>query len=330
MEDKKYYSRTSKYHFKDKIDYLSTKFFLEEHKKYLLYNNKHSSYNLLLDNSLITYSKKKNYDVKIVSCGKYFMVYQFLSKKIITDKNLVKDTEVRVERESTKHDEFGLRKIELKNLNRTKTNLQRLIKANEEIFTTFCTLTFEENITDIKQANKILGKFFNNMKNRYFKDFSYICIPEFQKRGAIHYHFISNLDYEDFKLLSSEEKKIWDRRKKKWQIFRTLNYWKYGFSSVIKLDNINVVGYLTKYMSKDIDNRLFGFRKYTYSMNLIHPTITYLDLEDFKDFNFYYDILKKSENIYNSSYLTTNFYEYDISEEGCLYDVVYKEYKLIN
>lgn len=330
MEDKKYYTRSSKYHFKNKIDYLSTKFFEKEHSKYLLINNNNSSYHRLLDSRLITYSKKKYYDIKVVSCGEYLQIYQFLSKKIISDKNMEKDKEVPHVKDTSEPKEFGYKQIEEKNIKRSKMNLQRLIKANEEKFKTFITLTFEENQTDIKEANKLLGKFLNNMKNRYFKELCYICIPEFQKRGAIHYHLVTNIDYEDLKLLSSEEMKIWDRRKMKWQIFKTCNYWKYGFSSVIKLENINVVGYLSKYMTKDIDNRLFGFRRFTYSQNLTHPTVTYMNLEDLYDFIRYNDLLGKSNLIYESKYLTNNFYEYEISEDGSIYDVVYKEYKLKN
>lgn len=331
-EDKVYYTRTSKYHYKSKIDYLSINFFLKEHKKRMLLIKKDSTYNRLLDSSLITYSKQKKYDVKIVSCGNYFQVYQYFAKKLISDKNLEKKSSISnmVEVVKKESEEFGYKEIEEKNIKRSKLNLQRLIKSNEEKFKVFITLTFEENMLDIKQANKLLSKFLNNMKNRYFSDLCYICIPEFQKRGAIHYHLITNIDYDNLKLLSKEEKKIWDKRKKKWQIFKTCNYWKNGFSSVIKLENINIVGYLSKYMTKDIDNRLFGFRRYTYSQNLVHPLVSYLDLEDIKDFILYHNMLRKSDLVYKSNYLTKNFHEYDIDDSGCLYDVLYKEYKLKN
>lgn len=329
-EEERYYARTSKYHYKNKIDYLSTTFFEKEETKRLLKIEKHSTYYRLLDSSLITYSKQKKYDVKVISCGNYFQVYQYMNKKLISDKSLEKEKKPVVLSEKTKSEEFGYKEIEEKNIKRSKMSLQRLIKANEEKFKVFITLTFEENMADIKQANKLLSKFLNNMKNRYFSDLCYICIPEFQKRGAIHYHLITNIDYDNLKLFSQEEKKIWDRRKSKWQIFKTCFYWKYGYSSVIKLENINIVGYLSKYMTKDIDNRLFGFRRYTYSQNLIHPTINYLDLEEIKDFILYHDMVHKSNLVYESSYLTKNFFEYDVNKEGCLYDVIYKEYKLKN
>lgn len=46
------------------------------------------------------------------------------------------------------------RKIELKNILRSKFQLQRLVKSNEDIFKTFITLTFADNIQDIAKANK--------------------------------------------------------------------------------------------------------------------------------------------------------------------------------
>ena len=37
------------------------------------------------------------------------------------------------------------------------------------------------------------------------------------------------------------------------------------------MKDINIIGYLSKYMTKDIDNRLFGKRRYLYSQNLVKP-----------------------------------------------------------
>lgn len=50
-----------------------------------------------------------------------------------------------------------------------------------------------------------------------------------------------------------------------------VKYWSYGMTSIYPLKNINVVGYITKYMTKDIDNRLWGKRKYLNSHNLKMP-----------------------------------------------------------
>ena len=47
-----------------------------------------------------------------------------------------------------------------------------------------------------------------------------------------------------------------------------LRYWNYGFASVFDLKGFNVVGYISKYMTKDIDDRLYDHRRYLYSNNL--------------------------------------------------------------
>lgn len=49
------------------------------------------------------------------------------------------------------------------------------------------TLTYQENITDIKQAWHDLKEFNRLMKWRY-KDWAYVAVPEYQKRGAVHFH----------------------------------------------------------------------------------------------------------------------------------------------
>lgn len=332
-EEKNYYTRTSKYHYKNKIDYLSINFFLREHKKRILLIKENSTYNLLLDSNLITYSSKKNYDVKIIQCGSYYQVYKFLNKRITVDKDFERENKIKpifqeFSEDNIEHEEFGYKEIEEKNVKRSKVSLERLVMTNEEKFKTFITLTFKDNMTDIKQANQLLSKFLNNMKNRHFKDLCYISVPEFQKRGAIHYHLVTNINYDNFNLLSNEEIKIWDKRKSKWQIFRTCLYWKVGFSSVIKLDSISVVGYLSKYMTKDIDNRLFGFRRFSYSQNLRKPSILNLDLSNIEDFKRLLKIYDTSEKKYSFKYLSKYTNDFKVDENGLAYNVEFIEFKL--
>lgn len=271
---------------------------------------------LLLDSSLITRSNFKTYSHKIVECGKYLQVYTFpntkhkiISKKdklvprqkiqlrFLEEKKEIEDIPI-----SKEKNEIKLKEIDIKNINRSKMELQRLVKTNEDIFKTFITLTFEDNVKDISYAN---DKFTN--WRRYIKkvksDFAYVCVPEFQKRGAVHYHLLTNIDYTDFSMLSKEEMRIY-KPKKGYQIFRTLNSWSHGFSNVQSMDNINVVGYITKYMTKDIDNRLWGHRRYLYSQNLKKPTTSYIDLEtaNIVDFLIYNDNIKKYNLKVNSVY----------------------------
>ena len=113
---------------------------------------------LLLDSSLISTTNKKIYTHKIIQCGDYYYVYNYYDKKIKKDKNMEKmstnivtvNTDYLVKKENLNKE----RKIELKNILRSKFQLQRLVKSNEDIFKTFITLTFADNIQDIAKANK--------------------------------------------------------------------------------------------------------------------------------------------------------------------------------
>lgn len=50
------------------------------------------------------------------------------------------------------------------------------------------TLTYRENVTDIEQAWRDFGKFNRVMKWRFKDRWQYVCVPERQERGAIHFH----------------------------------------------------------------------------------------------------------------------------------------------
>lgn len=241
---------------------------------------------LLLDSSLISTTNAKNYTHKIVQCGDYFQVYNYYEKRVKKEKGIEKHYDskihyVNTEDLSKRKYQNELRTIEIKNILRSKIQLQRLVKSNENIFKTFITLTFAYNIQDISQANKKF-KNWKDTLNKYLKkqkkEFSYVCVPEFQKRGAVHYHLLTNLDIKE------NSDVIIPQKGKKNQY--DVKYWKNGFSSVFEVKDMNVVGYITKYMTKDIDNRLWGKRRYLYSLNLKQPSVIYLD-EDIEKENSY-------------------------------------------
>ena len=158
---------------------------------------------LLLDSRLITGVRFKFYDYKIVKCGDYLQVYFYSKKQVKNDiKNLdinnLKKKNNQIEFDLTKNNknnilnkDNNLNEIEHRNIIRTKLNCQRLAKANSKDWTSFITLTYAENMQDIKQAKIDLNYFIKNVK-KIKKDFKYIAIPEFQKRGAIHFHLLSN------------------------------------------------------------------------------------------------------------------------------------------
>lgn len=299
---------------------------------------------LLLDSSLISQTNIKKYTHKIIKVGDYYQIYDFnkvnLKKdkdyekikyvcKIKSIKDNSKDDKVSLEYrkfannplykeksravpiEEFKHIDLPIKinnkkkEIELKNINRSKFELQRIVKANENRFKTFITLTFEENLQDISEANKIFNSFRTYIK-RLKKDLIYICVPEFQKRGAIHYHLLTNIEYNDLNLLSEKEVKLWSKKSNSWQIGKNIIGWNKGFTLVKDMKDINVVGYLSKYMTKDIDNRLWGKRRYLCSQNIIKPKISYLNVTNLDDFSKLVNLTSDLKLIYSSSY--NNFY----------------------
>ena len=263
---------------------------------------------LLLDSSLISTTNRKTYYIKVIDCGDYKQVYYYNNLKTKKDKNLEPhiDFDFLFKKENLNRKK-DIKFIEYKNINRSKFNLQRLVKSNEYIFKTFITLTFEENIKDIEQANKRF-RYWRDSMQRAFKDFKYVCVPEFQKRGAVHYHLLTNLDINIHKNLIP----LQEGKKKQYNV----KYWKEGFASVFNLKNMNVVGYISKYMTKDIDNRLFGKRRYFNSKSLIIPKEYYIDCSNDDEFFYMLDINNHYKETYRNEY-------YDLRGDT----VLFKEYK---
>ena len=190
-----------------------------------------------------------------------------------------------------------LKVIEQRNVIRSKLECQRLAKSNMIEWKTFITLTFAENVTNIKLANKEFRYFVDKIR-RVKKNFKYLCVPEFQKRGAVHYHLLTNININDDKLIYIQEGN---------SKFKHIKFWNKGFSSIELLngDPKKVVGYISKYMTKDIDNRLFSKHRYFYSQNLIKPKSHFIDLDNEKEFNFYKEKIQDKELLYQNEYINT-------------------------
>lgn len=221
--------------------------------------------------------------MKIIRCGDYIQVYKFDNTRSKINK---KDRNSKIN--IKKIDTDNLYKIDrveevkpilLSNAIRSNLNCQRIAKANKDYWETFITLTFSENLTDIVQANKIFGNWASNIR-KLKKDFKYIAVPEFQKRGAVHYHVLSNLGIEDKEIILKQQKKT--GKAVKYDDLYDVRYWSKGFARVdfIKNDYKKIYGYICKYMTKDIDNKLFGKHRYFNSQNLIKPKEEYLNLDN--------------------------------------------------
>jgi hypothetical protein len=126
----------------------------------------------------------------------------------------------------------------------------------------FLTLTFAENVTGIQEANRQFRNFIQRLNYNVFgqklSKLKYLVVPEFQERGAVHYHAVFfNLPYL---------KNIYDR---------VLEIWGHGFTFVETIKNLkHLTAYVTKYITKGTsDERLNGEKSYFCSKGLIKPIV---------------------------------------------------------
>lgn len=118
----------------------------------------------------------------------------------------------------------------------------------------FVTLTFKEHITSFEIANNEFKKFIQRMNYKFKRNLKYLVVPEFTKKGRIHFHVIF-FDLGYFKQKELEET------------------WKNGFVFINQIDNVDNVGaYICKYLSKD-SKALTGKKSYFKSKNLKEPEI---------------------------------------------------------
>ena len=144
-----------------------------------------------------------------------------------------------------------------KTASRARQTVRRFANSNFNATTSkFATITFQDNVTDLKKANNEFVKFRKRLSRWLDIPLQYIAVPEFQKRGAVHYHILMNCHYIDNAVLA--------------------RLWGHGFVRINRIDNVDNIGaYITKYMTKDtLDERLAGVKCYFMSHNLKKPEET--------------------------------------------------------
>ena len=143
-----------------------------------------------------------------------------------------------------------------KRAQRARQKVRRYANANFSNDSKFLTLTFKDNMTDLKAANRDFTNFIKRFNRYSGRRLQYIAVPEFQERGAVHYHLLLNAPYIPHGKLAE--------------------LWGHGFVKVNRIDNVDNIGaYITKYMTKDsLDERLNGVKCYFMSYNLKKPEQT--------------------------------------------------------
>lgn len=118
-------------------------------------------------------------------------------------------------------------------------------------------------------ASRRFKDFVSRLRRRHGSRFSYIAVPEFQKRGAIHYHVL---------IFGLEPSAQQDRERA--QTERTARYfarlWGWGFCDCVITDGSPALaGYLAKYMHKAMQDQRIGEKKaYLASGNILRPMRT--------------------------------------------------------
>lgn len=199
---------------------------------------------------------------KIVISGHIVEAFQY-AKPI--GYNLVSS---RSKAEYRKRRKVSEQEITKSSLSRTRSRLIRLVNANarmwkkdgEIIKPQFLTYTFEENIKEVAVANPIFTNYIKRLNYHEGIKTKYVVVPEFQDRGAVHYHAI----FFNLRMINA-------RREFKTGEFAEL--WGQGYIKKKNVTNVPNIGiYMTKYMTKDAtDRRLVGKKKYFSSRGLIKP-----------------------------------------------------------
>ena len=259
------------------------------------------------------------YNVRIKHVGNYRLVKEYkgrMLKTILSKREIVEhltdtfgEIEIIDKLNNRKYSEKGSISDEIRedNYHRSHELLLDLTYANYECFTSFITLTFKDNITDVNVANKEFNNYCLRVR-KVFPNFMFLGVPERQKRGAIHYHFMCNIQCgKEYKYYTAkgntkyiilaparEKLKLWDKEIKgyKYVDFYELPFWNMGFSSAFNLDmtddTFNIAKYLSKYFWKNKDDSFFGRKKILRSLNLKKPLVEYLNNQDES-----YDLHKK-------------------------------------
>lgn len=188
--------------------------------------------------------------VKIIVSGHVVEKWTYERMPVPNVKRTTETDECQIEWDA--EDTKGTRQYD--NGRRARWNFIRMVNMNFTEHSKFVTLTFADNVTDLDTAHKEFDKFMKRMRRRY-GGFKYAAVVEFQKRGAVHYHVISDLPYIPKKDLSQ--------------------VWRQGFVRINDIEHVDNVGaYLSKYMTKEAyDPRLAGRKLYFTSQHLERPVV---------------------------------------------------------
>ena len=264
---------------------------------------------------------EKLYNLKIIKSGNRIEIYKYHG--YMKEGTEGKNKEGRKGKGEVTKDKKEINRRET--LYKARNNIVRIISCNEDM-QTFITLTYADNMQDLKQSKKHINYFFKKLTKDYPK-LKYIYVLEFQERGAIHYHILCSIKLN---IKTSESKKYKPKAQKELENYFRVNYWSNrGFVDIRNLESegiTNVAKYVSAYLVEDLLKLdLEGHRAYGYSLNINRPIIEKVDIKAGNA-----DILEQYKDEYKMTYSSqyqvhyidkngqereSNVYYYDLMKE---------------
>lgn len=211
----------------------------------------------------------------MIESGNVTEVFKYEKDKRIYRRKRKKDTYYRRMRDPEPRREDNIR--------RARQSFKRLVRSNLDGIEAPALFTFTMyQVVPIGASCVAFSECVNRLRRAIGSRFRYIAVPEFQKRGAVHWHVLIWGLPSDWACRGSWSKigRYWrfkheceagrqcERRTR-----RISRLWGLGFVDGIVTDgSLKLAGYLAKYMSKAMhDTRLGRKRAYNTSRNSLRP-----------------------------------------------------------
>lgn len=257
----------------------------------------------------------KIYNARVIISGNVIEVVEY-GKEIFKELESDRIRTGRSQKANAAEQESNREKV----LSRARQDIRRKVTANcggwfdsrgKPYKPKFLTLTPAENVTDLTVSNHEFKLFIMRLGYKVAgrgkeSCLKYLAIPEFQKRGAVHYHVMFfNLPYIP--------------------INEIRECWRHGFVFINAIDEVDNKGaYMCKYLYKDVcDERLRGRKCYFTSKGLLEPKIIEFNTNTKEGKKELESVVKTAQAVAKREYCV----EYD---SEYLDHISYKQYTLSN
>lgn len=252
-------------------------------------------------NDSVARNKTYTYNSKIVISGDVIEVYEYGRPILKGYREYKKNSRGRSVKAEGDNIDVNRETV----LKRAKRDLRRIINSNVHsynVFSKFITLTFKLHVTTFEVANYEFKKFRQRLEYELGFKLKYTCVPEFTKKGRIHFHVLMyNCPYIQNKKLNE--------------------LWGNGYVRINKIDNVDNVGsYVSEYVGKDLkegtssSDKMKGKKSYFNSRGLKKP----LEIKDNEQVKSVVNSLPADkvvfENVFNNDYNSVIYTQYNMKK----------------